>query len=171
MRLRALVMVLVVLVIVAGVVWYLWGGLALRELGRREEVQHLMQQMQNLPQPLGNPQAKVVVEIIAPPFACHAPQFMELGKEIHQEFGDKVYIKYTVSPPPGVATCLGIAINGKQEFTIEGRKVILHGPMASPPPVAKGAPAPPKVAGPYTLEDIKEAVKQEIEKAYPKAGK
>lgn len=169
MRLRVLVIVLVVLVIVAGVVWYLWGGLALRELGRREEVQHLMQQVQSLPQPLGNPKAKVVVEVIALPFACHAPQFMELGKELHREFGDKVYIKYTASPPPGAATCLGVAINGKQEFTIEGRKVILHGPMA--PPVAKGSPIPPQIAGPYTLEDIKKAVKQEIEKAYPKAGK
>jgi len=162
MRLRLLVSILVVLLIVAGIVWWRWGEFATMEL-RREKARELMMKgpttPEQMPQPLGNPNAKVVMVIVAPPFACYNPQLIEVGKELANKYQDKVYTKFTASPPAGTATCIGVVINGKQKFKIGERSVELHGPLT---------PSGAKSEYGYTQEDIESVLKEEIKKAYGK---
>jgi hypothetical protein len=162
-RLRLLLLVLLCLLIVAGIVWWRWGYFVFME-AKREKAMEMMKEGKispvDMPKPLGNPQAKVVMEIVAPPFACHNQELIQLAKELAKKYQDKVYIKFTASPPAGAATCLGVVINGKQKFQIGGQIVELHGPlMVKRPAGAKEG---------YTKEDIESALKQEIEKAYKK---
>jgi hypothetical protein len=148
---------------VAGIVWWRWGYFVFLET-KKERAMEMMTKgsipPEMMPKPLGNPQAKVVVEIVAPPYACHNKELMQIAEELAKKYPDKVYIKFTATPPAGAATCLGVVINGKQKFIIGGQMVELHGPlMFKKPAGAKEG---------YTKEDIESALKQEIEKAYKK---
>lgn len=162
MRLRLLLIILVVLLIIAGIVWWRWGSFVTMEV-QKQKVMELMLKghipPEQMPKPLGNPNAKVVMEVIAPPFACHNYQLIQIAEELADKYKDKVYIKFTASPPPGASTCLGVVINGKQKFQIGERSVQLKGPLM-----------PSKTKSPYgyTKEDIESALNQEIEKIYKK---
>ncbi len=162
MRLRFLLTILVVLLIAAGVVWWRWGKFVTIE-ARRQKAMELMVKGQippeQMPQPIGNPEAKVVMEVVAPPFACHNFQLVQMAQEIAEKFKDKVYIKFTASPPPGAATCMGVVINGKQKFQIGERSIEFHGPLI---------PSSVKAEYGYTREDIESALQLEIEEAYGK---
>ncbi|MBC7328635.1 hypothetical protein H5T87_11085 [bacterium] len=160
MRLRILLIVLLILVIVAGLVWWRWGKFVFLEAKRQKAIELMTKghiSLEQMPKPLGNPQAKVVAEFVAPPFACHNPELLKIAQDIAQKYGDKVYVKFTASPPPGAVTCLGVVINGKQKFQIGNRTIELHGPLA---------PQGAKTEFGYTREDIEAVIKQEIEKAY-----
>lgn len=163
MKLRLLLIILAVLVVIAGIIWWRWGKYVVLE-ARREKALELMMKggipPEQMPQPLGNPDAKVVMEVVAPPFACHNPQLIQIAQEIAEKYKDKVYIKFTASPPAGAVTCLGVVINGKQKFNIGERTVELHGPLVPSSGIAKGG----KYG--YTKEDIEAVLQQEIEKAY-----
>ncbi|MGC8842952.1 MAG: hypothetical protein ACP5KZ_08340 [bacterium] len=163
MRLRMLLIILLVLVVLAGIVWWRWGKYVFLE-AKREKVIAMMTEghipPEQMPKPLGNPKAKVVVEIVAPPYACHNRELIQLAKELAEKYPDKLYIKFTASPPIGAAACLGVVINGKQKFQIGERMVELHGPFM--PTRVAGA------SGGYTKEDIESALQQEIKKAYKK---
>lgn len=163
MRLRLLLLILVCLLIVAGIVWWRWGYLVFYEVKRERAMEMMMKgsiPSEMMPKPLGNPQAKVVMEVVAPPFACHNRELIQIAEELARKYPDKVYIKFTGTPPAGAATCLGVVINGKQKFQIGDQTIELHGPlMPKKPAGAKGG---------YTKEDIESALKQEIEKAYKK---
>ena len=161
MRLRLLLIILVCLLIVAGIVWWRWGYLVFLEAKREKAIEMMTKgsiSPEMLPKPLGNPQAKVVMEIVAPPYACHNRELIQLAEELAKKYTDKVYIKFTATPPAGAATCLGVVINGKQKFQIGEQMVDLHGPLM----LKKVAGA----KGGYTKEDIESALKQEIEKVY-----
>ena len=163
MRLRFLLLLLLCLLVVAGIVWWRWGYFVFMEV-KREKAMEMMTKgsvsPEMLPKPLGNPQARVVMEIVAPPYACHNKELMQIAEELAKRYQDKVYIKFTATPPAGAATCLGVVINGKQKFQIGGQTIELHGPlMVKRPAGAKEG---------YTKEDIESALKQEIEKAYKK---
>lgn len=160
MRLRRLLLILVILVIVAGIVWWRWGKFVVMEAERQRAMELMREGVvppEQMPKPLGNPKAKVVMEVVAPPFACHNPQLIEIAKEIAEKYKDKVYVKFTAKPPAGAVTCLGVVINGKQKFQIGGRTVELHGPLR---------PSSVKAGYGYSKEDIESALQQEIEKAY-----
>lgn len=160
MRLRLLLTILVLMLIAAGVVWWRWGKYVMMEAQRQRAMELMMKggiPLEQMPKPLGNPDAKVVMEVVAPPFACHNPQLIQTAQEIAEKYKDKVYVKFTASPPAGAVTCLGIVINGKQKFQIKERTVELHGPLMTSSVGAKYG---------YTKDDIESAIQQEIERVY-----